>query len=190
MANEKKTLTESYTIPYQEQKRLKIIQKKFDSIEPKLKKSEIVRIGIYNVERLSEDKVKQVLEKNLGRLTVGKPKKETLVSETKNIEIKVSNSQWKEIIKVLQKSKNNEGRPQINYRKVINGILFIFKFNKQSRNVPKSFGSYATCRRRLKEWRKNDLWEKICRALITEASTAEKKDLEGILLRTWLAKIN
>ena len=185
-----KTLTESYTIPRQEQERLKYIQEKFDSIEPSLKKSEIVRIGIYNVERLSEEKVRKILDKDLGRLAVGKPSKELPNEEITDAEITVNDNQWKEVTKNLPKSNNSEGRPQIDYRNVINGILFIFRFDKQRRDIPSSYGSFATCRRRLKEWRSNDQWQKICRSLIRRSSQKERKNLESVLLRTCLAKIS
>src|SRR5215211_3734842 len=91
------TLRESYTLPKKEQDRLARIQNKFSGIKPAIKKSEIVRVGIYKVAHLDEKDFKEILEEKLGRLSVGKPKKIAAIAQSTEVEITVNDKQWKAI---------------------------------------------------------------------------------------------
>lgn len=190
--NKGETLRESYTLPEVEKNNLEKIKSKFPGIKPTIKKSEIVRVGIYKVNQLKEKEVKKILETNLGRLSVGKkPKaeKETKTEQEFYAEIVVSEKQWNALAEIFPDENGSEGRPKTENRDVINGILHVFRFNTQRRSVPKDFASYATCRRRLGEWLANNLWKQVCTSLIRNASEKESKELERVLLKTWLADI-
>ena len=182
---------ESYTLPKNEHQRLNNIQNKFSGIKPLIKKSEIVRVGIYSVQQLKEKDVKKILEEKLGRLSSGRKRKKAKSEESPySGEIVINNNQWDSITEFLPISKKSEGRPQALYRQVINGILYIFRYEVQRRNIPKELSSYATCRRRLVEWKQSGFWKKVCNSLISHTGKQEKHDLERILLRTWLIETN
>lgn len=178
------TIRESYTLPKNEQERLAKIQDKFSGIKPALKKSEIVRVGIYKVESLEEKDVKKILEEKLGRLSAGKPKR--IIEQSYLGEVKINDKQWMAVAKLFPVTEKVQGRPKANYRQVMDGILYIFRYEIQRRKAPKEYSSYATCRRRLDEWRRTGLWKQICSSLVNNAYKEQKRQLEGILLRTWL----
>ncbi|MCD9188941.1 MAG: transposase [Pyrinomonadaceae bacterium] len=190
VSESEETLRESYTLPKKEQDRLTRIQNKFSGIKPTIKKSEIVRVGIYKVAHLDEKDVKEILEEKLGRLSVGKPKKIAVIEQSTTLAITVNDKQWKAISTLFPVSKKSQGRPRAENRQVINGILYIFRYETQRRNVPEEYSSYMTCRRRLTIWRKNGFWKQICNSLVNNAFSGQKKELEGILLRTWLIDTN
>jgi Putative transposase of IS4/5 family (DUF4096) len=175
----------SYTLPPKEKEKLDDLVKKIYGVSPRINKSEIIRIGINEVGKKDNFEIIQTLN-NLGRFSVGKPRK--TVQEVSVSELTVSDEQWGKVSKIFLKNStlNIEGRPQINNRQVINGILYIFRYKKQRRNIPSEYGSFATCRRRLTEW-ENNSWKEICSLLIDNSNNLdEKHELEGVLLRTLL----
>ena len=180
---------ESYSLPKIEQQRLEEIQDKFSGFKPVIKKSEIVRIGIYKVSQIEEKEAQKILEE-LGRQPVGKQKKDTDKEAQAQSGIRVSERQWRAIKDLFPPSKIVEGRPQSDQRSVLNSILYIFRFDKQRRKVPSNYSSYATARRRLTDWKKLNLWRNICNALINDADEEHQIELRGILLRTWLIETN
>lgn len=185
------TSRESFTIPRREQGRLKTIQDKFSGITPKLNKSEIIRIGIHEVEKLSEKEVKKILENTLGRLSVGKPSKSARNYVSRTEELVVNEQQWRKISAILPKPISRRGRPSVGDREVINGILFIFRYETQRRNIPEIWGSHTTCWRRLNEFMKMNLWKKMCSILLINTSDAGAKELlQGVLLRTFINSTN
>lgn len=176
---------ESYSLPIAEQQQLEEIQNKLSGIKPFINKSEIVRIGIYKVSKLEEEEAKKILNK-LGRLPVGKQKKDISNDQQTTSEITVTTEQWRIVKSLFPAKKNAEGRPQVNNREVLDSILYIFRFEIQRRKVPDGYISYATARRRLGEWRRLNLWRHICNALIDNSSKDHQIELQGVLLRTWL----
>lgn len=182
----KETLRESFTIPAKEQEYLETLLDKFSVINPKINKSEIIRVGIYKVNQAKALEVKEILENKLGRLAVGKPKIKELDEKKDAIEIIVNDKQWGKIAQLIPQTRPANGRPETQSRLILNGILYIFRYEIQRRNVPKIYGSYTTCWRRLKMWKKEDLWRSICEILISKAHDTERHELGEILLKTFL----
>lgn len=183
------TARESYSLPKAEQQQLEEIQDKFSNIKPLINKSEIVRIGIYKVSQLEEKEAKKILEE-LGRLLVGKQKKDIDKALQITAEITVTEQQWGAVKDLFPTSKIIEGRPQADNRNVLDSILYVFRFEVQRRKVPDNYSSYATVRRRLGIWKKVNLWRSICNALINHANQDNQIELQRILLRTWLIETN
>ncbi len=53
------------------------------------------------------------------------------------------------------------GVPQVNDRRVLNGILWILQSGAPWRDPPQYFGPYTTCYNRFVRWRRADVWSRI-----------------------------
>ncbi len=65
------------------------------------------------------------------------------------------------------------GRPRADDRTTLNGILWVLKTGAQWSEMPKEYGSYVTCWRRLKKWEEDETWVRIWKRLL---AILDKKD--------------
>lgn len=145
---------ESFTMPKSESVIFENLEDRFPRIRPAIKKSEVIRVGLHEVTKLSEREVRRILEEDLGRLQVGRQKTGSLAKPeevSQQNEVVISDKQWREVKRLLVSSSSKPGadsqrgrRREIDDRAIINGILFIFRFGRQRRNCPQGFGSFAT----------------------------------------------
>ncbi len=72
------------------------------------------------------------------------------------------------------------GRPRINARAVLAGILFVLKTGIPWEMLPKEmgYGSGMTCWRRLREWQARGVWDRLHRALLDRLGEADQIDWE------------
>ena len=70
------------------------------------------------------------------------------------------------------------GRPQVPFRKVLDGILFVLRTGCQWKAVPREFGSGSTCHKRFQEWERAGIFEKLWVKLL-----ARYEELRGIQWR-------
>jgi hypothetical protein len=77
----------------------------------------------------------------------------------------LDDDQWESIVPLLR-SKKRYGRPMVEPRQVINGILFVLGHDCAWNKMPKRYGSYVTCWRRLLRWRSQGLWQQIEQTLM------------------------
>lgn len=79
-------------------------------------------------------------------------------------------SQWEFIRPLLPKSAKT-GRPRSNDREVLNGILYVLRTGCQWEDMPHDIqASPKTCHRRLLEYQRRRVWQKILRRLLKEAN--------------------
>lgn len=88
----------------------------------------------------------------------------------------LTDQQWEQIQPLLPKPIKRVGRPEVDPRKVLNGIIFVLKTGCAWRDMPKKYGSYTTCWRRLKQWQKWGVWERIWRKLLKQLREEQKLD--------------
>lgn len=92
----------------------------------------------------------------------------------------VTDELWAVVEPLLPKEspKPNGGRPRIDDRAVLTGILFVLKTGIPWEMLPKEMGcgSGMTCWRRLKEWHEAGVWERLHRALLDRLGEAERID--------------
>lgn len=82
----------------------------------------------------------------------------------------LSDTQWKRIRRLLPKEKKR-GRPRGNEREVINGILYILYTGCHWEDMPHDIeASYQTCNRRLLEYQRRRIWQKVQADLMREAN--------------------
>lgn len=81
----------------------------------------------------------------------------------------LSDPQWKRIKRFLPKAKAR-GRPRADDREVINGILYVLSTGCRWEDLPHDIAaSYQTCHRRLLEFQRRRIWQKIVADLLKEA---------------------
>ncbi len=70
------------------------------------------------------------------------------------------------------------GRKALDNRKTLTGILFVLRTGIGWEYLPQEMGcgSGMTCWRRLRDWQKAGIWDKIHRALLNKLPKAEKID--------------
>jgi transposase len=90
----------------------------------------------------------------------------------------VTDELWTVVEPLLPKQppKPKGGRPRVNDRAALTGILFVLKTGVPWEMLPQEMGcgSGMTCWRRLKEWHKAGVWERLHRALLNRLGEADR----------------
>ena len=100
-----------------------------------------------------------------------KPRLPPILTLMKTTEL--SDEQWEHLEPLLPPPRHR-GRPRADDRKTLNGILYVLRTGCRWQDVPREFGSPATCWRRLKEWEEGGTWERIWRELLALLDGQEK----------------
>jgi transposase len=78
--------------------------------------------------------------------------------------------QWKRLKRLLPKPAAT-GRPRSNEREVLNGILYVLSTGCRWEDLPHDIGaSYQTCNRRLLDYQRRRVWQKMVGELMKEAN--------------------
>ena len=92
----------------------------------------------------------------------------------------VTDQLWTVVVPLLPKQppKPKGGRPRVNDRAALTGILFVLKTGIPWEMLPQEMGcgSGMTCWRRLKEWHKAGVWERLHQALLDRLGEAGRLD--------------
>lgn len=81
----------------------------------------------------------------------------------------VADAQWDYLQSLLPKGART-GRPRANEREIINGILYVLNTGCQWEDLPHDIAaSPKTCHRRLLEYQRRRVWQKMVHALLQEA---------------------
>jgi transposase len=94
----------------------------------------------------------------------------------------VSDELW-EIVEPLlpeEPPKPQGGRPRLDDRAALTGIVFVLKSGIPWEMLPQEMGcgSGVTCWRRLKEWQEAGVWERLLQALLERPGEADQIDWE------------
>jgi len=82
----------------------------------------------------------------------------------------LSDVQWFRIKRLVPKPKRR-GRPRTNEREALNGILYVLSTGCRWEDLPHDIkASYQTCNRRLLEYQRRRVWQKILGDLMKEAA--------------------
>jgi transposase len=94
----------------------------------------------------------------------------------------VTDELWETIEPLLppEPPKPQGGRPRIDDRAALTGIVFVLKSGIPWEMLPKEMGcgSGMTCWRRLKEWHEAGVWERLHRVLLERLGEADQIDWE------------
>ena len=94
----------------------------------------------------------------------------------------VSDALWQRIEPLIPRKPPSPkgGRPRIDDRRCLTGILFVLKTGIGWQDLPAEMGcgSGMTCWRRLREWQEAGVWDKLHAVLLAELNAADKIDWE------------
>jgi hypothetical protein len=78
---------------------------------------------------------------------------------------------WEQLRPLLPPQKPQTGRPAIDHRLIVEGMLWVVRTGSSWRELPEAFGPWSTVSSRYQRWYKEGLWERILHILIpAEAS--------------------
>ena len=70
------------------------------------------------------------------------------------------------------------GRPRVDSRRCLEGILWVLRSGARWKDLPRSFPSYATCWRRFMRWSLDGVWDRAWARLISQLDQQGKIDWE------------
>ena len=81
----------------------------------------------------------------------------------------INNDQWKLLEPLLPKAKPSAkgGRPPIDNREVLEGILWVLRTGARWQDLPDRYPSASTCWRRLKLWEEQGIWLDVWRKFLS-----------------------
>src|SRR5204863_6131028 len=90
----------------------------------------------------------------------------------------LTEAQWKKIAPLLPRppKQRKGGRPWIDNRRVLEGILWILRSGARWQDLPEKYPHPSTCWRRLRDWDEQGVWLNIWRAFLSELN--ERRQLE------------
>ena len=77
--------------------------------------------------------------------------------------MELTDEQWvilEPLIPVKEPREDGKGRPRINNRNVLNGILWMLRTGAAWQDLPERYPSSRTCHRRFQEWSRKEYWKK------------------------------
>lgn len=98
-----------------------------------------------------------------------KKKTNNLSNASKRVGLKVypselSEKAWKKLSKLLPKAKKKAGkagRPPSDFRRILNGILYVLRSGCAWAMLPKSYGPYKTVYGYFRRWSKEGIWQEV-----------------------------
>ena len=88
----------------------------------------------------------------------------------------LTEAQWKKIAPLLPKppKQRKGGRPWIENRRVLEGILWILRSGARWQDLPEKFPHPSTCWRRLRDWEEQGVWLNIWRTFLSELNERQQ----------------
>ena len=90
----------------------------------------------------------------------------------------LTDKQWERLQGLLPPQKPPTGRPNLDHRIVINGILWIARTGAPWRDLPESYGIWSTVASRFYRWRKAGIWQRVLETLQQLADAERRIDWE------------
>ena len=90
----------------------------------------------------------------------------------------LTDTQWEKLKPYLPPQKARTGKPGLNHRTIINGILWILRTGAPWRYLPERYGVHSTVSSRFYRWRKAGVWDKILAGLQQQADANGRIDWE------------
>src|ERR1700681_4589011 len=88
----------------------------------------------------------------------------------------LTEAQWEKIAPLLPKPPRHRkgGRPWIENRRVLEGILWILRSGARWQDLPEQYPHPATCWRRLRDWDEQGVWLAIWRTFLSELNERQQ----------------
>ncbi len=78
----------------------------------------------------------------------------------------LTDEHWEQLRPLLPPQKPQTGRPAIDHRLVVEGILWVVRTSSSWRELPERFGPWSTVSSRYQRWCKEGLWARILQVLL------------------------
>ena len=88
----------------------------------------------------------------------------------------LSNEQWERLQPLLPPQKPYTGRPAVDHRRILNGILWILRTGAPWRDLPERYGPWRTVASRFYRWQKAGIWERLFAAVQQQGDAAGHLD--------------
>jgi hypothetical protein len=72
---------------------------------------------------------------------------------------------WQQVAPLLPPQKPPRGRPALDHRRLLEGLLWVMRTGAPWREIPPAFGSWHTLYSRYRRWDEDGLWDRICSVL-------------------------
>src|SRR5437667_7070836 len=86
--------------------------------------------------------------------------------------LRLSDEQWA-VIQPLIPPHGRTGRPRVDDRRTLEGILFVRITGCRWQDLPRDYGAPTTVWRRWKEWKQQGAWDRIWRAFVSTLEILE-----------------
>jgi transposase len=88
----------------------------------------------------------------------------------------LTNMQWERLQPLLPPQKPKRGRPAVEPRRILNGILWILRTGAPWRDLPERYGPWRTVASRFYRWQKAGVFRRILATLQQQADAAGQLD--------------
>jgi transposase len=100
----------------------------------------------------------------------------------------LTDTQWERPQPLLPPQKPRTGRPNLDHRRILNGILWLLRTGAPWRDVPERYGSWRTVASRFYRWRRAGIWQRLFEAVQQQADAAGQLDgaihyVDGTIVR-------
>ncbi len=101
----------------------------------------------------------------------------------------LSDEQWVKIEPILPPEKSGKrGRPYLEHRTVMNGILWVLRTGSPWRDLPERYGPYQTCYDRFVRWQRDGTWQRALQAAQAKVDAQGQIDWDLFLADGSIAK--
>ena len=73
----------------------------------------------------------------------------------------LTDDQWERLAPLLPPQRPPTGRPNLDHRTMLNGMLWILATGAPWRDLPDRYGPWQTCHARLVRWLRDGTWERL-----------------------------
>jgi transposase len=100
----------------------------------------------------------------------------------------LTNTQWERLQPLLPPQKPPTGRPAVDHRRILNGLLWLLRTGAPWRDLPERYGPWQTVASRFYRWRTAGLWDRLFAAVQQQADAAGHLDwdlhfVDGTIIR-------
>ena len=100
----------------------------------------------------------------------------------------ITNAQWERLQPLLPSQKPKTGRPSVDHRRILNGLLWILRTGAPWRDLPERYGPWRTVASRFYRWQKAGIWNQLLAAVHAQADAHGQLNwdlhyLDGTMIR-------
>ena len=104
------------------------------------------------------------------------------------IDRELTDEQWERLVPLLPPQRPKMGRPPLDHRIMVEGIVWILRTGAPWRDLPDHFGKWQTTAGRFYDWRRNGVWERVLLGVQTRGDALGELDwllhhLDGSVVR-------